>query len=177
MLRRFFTGAVLGQGCGHARCRAQDTAEARGDSTGAVLGLVLHARRCATTAALVSKAENCAGSAVAVLLCGPCPCCAGSSWRPVLDKVVDMPVIVNDRVLHSGGASDTVHRLFMWTFQLCNTDGYDVSSIFRYGGDDWVFDAFCVIFRAPPGCPGVERQFLEPSMAKSSLPSRAPHAN
>ena len=32
-------------------------------------------------------------------------------------------------------------------------------------------------FRAPPGCPGVERQFLEPSMAKSSLPSRAPLAN
>ena len=26
-----------------------------------------------------------------------------------LDKVVDMP-IVNDRVLHSGGASDSVHR-------------------------------------------------------------------
>ena len=32
-------------------------------------------------------------------------------------------------------------------------------------------------FRAPPGCPGVERQFLEPSMVKSSSPSRAPHAN
>ena len=59
------------------------------------------------------------------------------SW----DKVVDMPVIVNDRVLHSGVASDTVHRLFMWTFQLCNTDGYDASSIFGYGGDEWDFDA------------------------------------
>ena len=23
-----------------------------------------------------------------------------------------------------------------------------------------VFDAFCVIFRAPSGCPGVERQFF-----------------
>ena len=32
-------------------------------------------------------------------------------------------------------------------------------------------DAF---FRAPPGCPGVERQFLEPSTAKSSSLSRAP---
>ena len=32
-----------------------------------------------------------------------------------------MPVIVNDRVaVHSGGASNSVHRLFMWTFQLCN---------------------------------------------------------
>ena len=33
-----------------------------------------------------------------VLLGGRCPCCAGSSRRPVLDKVVDMPVIVNDSV-------------------------------------------------------------------------------
>ena len=31
------TVAVLGHGCGHACCCAQDTAEARGDSTGAVL--------------------------------------------------------------------------------------------------------------------------------------------
>ena len=30
------------------------------------------------------------------------------------------------------------------------------------------------IFRAPPGCPGVERQFSEPSMMKSSLSPRAP---
>ena len=37
-----------------------------------------------------------------------------------------------------------------------------------------VFCRFFRIFRAPPGCPGVERQFLETSMAKSSLPSRAP---
>ena len=99
-----------------------------------------HARRCATTAAVVQKAENCAGPAVAVLLRGRCPCCAGSSWRPSLDKVVDMPVIVNDRVaVHSGGASNFVHRLFMWTFQLCSSDGYDASSIFCYGGDEWVF--------------------------------------
>ena len=38
-----------------------------------------------------------------------------------------------------------------------------------FGGDVGVD-----IFRAPPGCPGVERQFSEPSMVKSSLPSRAP---
>ena len=37
---------------------------------------------------------SCAGSAVAVLLRGRCPCCAGSSWRPVLDQVVDVPVVV-----------------------------------------------------------------------------------
>ena len=33
---------------------------------------------------------------------------------------------------------------------------------------------FLAFFRAPPGCPGVERKFFGPSMAKSSLPSRAP---
>ena len=60
-----------------------------------------HARRCATTAALVQKTENCAGPAVAVLSGGRCPCCAGSSRRPDLDKVVDMPVIVNDRVFYT----------------------------------------------------------------------------
>ena len=35
-------------------------------------------------------------------------------------------------------------------------------------------DAGVGIFRAPPGRPGVERQFSEPSMMKSSLSSRAP---
>ena len=33
-----------------------------------------------------------------------------------------------------------------------------------------------VAFSRSSDCPGVERQFLEPSTAKSSLPSRAPHA-
>ena len=37
-----------------------------------------------------------------------------------------------------------------------------------FGGDVGVG-----IFRAPPGCPGVERQFSEPSMIMSSLSSRA----
>ena len=46
------------------------------------------------SSSLVQTFENCAGPAVAVLLRGRCPCCAGSSWRPVLDKVVDMPVVV-----------------------------------------------------------------------------------
>ena len=35
-------------------------------------------------------------------------------------------------------------------------------------------DAGVGIFRAPLGCPGVERQFSEPSMMKSSSSSRAP---
>ena len=73
-----------------------------------------------------------------------------------------MPVIVNDRVLHSGGASNSVHRLFSWTFQLCNTDGYDASSIFAYGGDDGLFDALCVFFRALPFVPELSASFWSP---------------
>ena len=40
-----------------------------------------------------------------------------------------------------------------------------------YGGDEGFFGLFQVIFRAPPGCPGVERHFTKPSMAKSSSSS------
>ena len=43
-----------------------------------------------------------------------------------------------------------------------------VGAVFGGGGGDEGVG----IFRAPPGCPGVERQFSEPSMMKSSLSSR-----
>ena len=43
---------------------------------------------------VVSHCCSCAGFAVAVLLRGRCPCCAGSSRRPALDQVVDVPVVV-----------------------------------------------------------------------------------
>ena len=52
---------------------AQDTAEARGDSTGAVLGLVFHARRCATT--------------------GPCDPSGGAAGA--VPAVVDVPGLVS----------------------------------------------------------------------------------
>ena len=75
-----------------------------------------------------------------------------------------MPVIVNDRVFYTVEVPQIqlVHRLFMWTFQLCNTDGHDASSIFGYGGDEWDFDAFCVIFRAPPAMPELSASFWSP---------------
>ena len=57
-----------------------------------------------------------------------CRSCSSSvlSWRsraPTIAVVelwtrLTCPSLCNDRVLHYGGASDTVHRLFMWTFQL-----------------------------------------------------------
>ena len=95
----------------------------------------------------------------------------------VLDKAVDVPVI-KQRRLRSGSVPDSVHRQTPWTFQLCNRLAYG-----GYGGDvflwawDGVFGGIDAFFRAPPGCPGVERQFLEPSTTKSSSLSRAPLAN
>ena len=55
-------------------------------------------------------------------------------------KVVDVPAVsqvVPEFPAKPGGASDSVHR------------------------SDGVFGAFCAIFRAPPGSPGVERQFSQ----------------
>ena len=47
--------------------------------------------------------------------------------------------------------------------------------LWRGGGDGGAgCDLGLGLFRALSGCPGVERQVSEPSMAKSSLPSRAP---
>ena len=94
------------------------------------------------------------------------------SWT----RSLTCPLLSTTGFLHSGGASDTVHRLFMWTFQLCSRDGYDASSFFGYGGDEWVFGAFCVIFRAPPVVPELSASFWSPRWWSSS-PSRAPMHN
>ena len=111
---------------------------------------------------LAQTSENCAGPAVAVLLRGRCPCCAGSSSRPVLDKVVDMPFVVQ----RQGFSQWRCHRYssspVYVDIQLCNTDGYDVSSNFACSGDDGLFDAFCVIFRAPPAMPELSASFSSP---------------
>ena len=48
------------------------------------------------------------------------PCCAGRH----LDKVVDMPLMCNDRGLsRREKATETVHPQILWTFQMCNRDG------------------------------------------------------
>ena len=111
---------------------------------------------------VVSHYCSCAGFAVAVLLRGRCPCCAGSSWRPALDQAVDVPVVVQ----RQGFSQWRCHRYssspVYVDFQLCNTDGYDVSSNFAYSCDDGLFDAFCVIFRAPPAMPELSASFSSP---------------
>ena len=124
-----------------------------------------------------SESENCEGPAVAVhLKMVDVLVCRTSFWvRPFLDKVVDMPVVCNDGGLaNSEGASDSVHRQSLCTFLLCNRDGYAAFSSGGYGGDEGFFSAFLGHFSSSSRSSGVERQFSEPSMAKSSLPSRAP---
>ena len=79
--------------------------------------------------------------------------------------VVDVPVIKQRRWV-----SPTVKCLEFsssWrlgTFQLCNRDGFSVMhwvAVYGgFGGYERAFSRFFRIFRAPPGCPGVERQFF-----------------
>ena len=61
-------------------------------------------------------------------------------------KGVDVPVTMQRRSLAVGGATDSVHRLIWWTSQFALRQD-------TVGCGDGLFDAFCVIFRAPPGCP------------------------
>ena len=81
------------------------------------------------------------------------------------DIGVDVPVVQVVDWVSAGGASNSVHRQSLWTFQYAQRQGA-FSRVWRR----------CRVgpFRAPPGRPGVERQFSEPSMMKSSLSSRAP---
>ena len=79
---------------------------------------------------------------------------------------MDVPVIMRD----SGSAPDSVHRGIGGHSSSQQRQVFDLPVAAMMG----LFDAFCVIFRAPPGCPGVERQFFEPSTMKSSSSSRAP---
>ena len=75
-----------------------------------------------------------------------------------LDKVVDMPVIVNDRVLHSGGATATVHRLFMWTFSCATELGVSAG----YGGDEGFFGGFSAFFALLRVVPELSASFRSP---------------
>ena len=84
------------------------------------------------------------------------------------DKVVDVPAVaVHRRWTSLRLCSDAVSQLEVPQIQFitgvhghlsCNRDGY----VFCVYGGDEIFFAFLAIFRAPPGCPGVERQFSSP---------------
>ena len=103
--------------------------------------------------------ENCGISAVAVL----------SRWSMSLFVQfidgMDVAVIMQRCWVSCWRCLNSVHRQSSWTFQYAQRRGFQRG----FGCDEgWAF------FRAPPGRPGVERQFSEPSMTKSSLLSRAP---
>ena len=109
------------------------------------------------------RAENCGGSAVACY-----------------DKVVDVPVVQfidgldvpvimqRRRSRDSEGATDSVHRRSRGR----SSRHRDGSAPSVYDGDEGFFRVFFRIFRAPPGCPGVERQFSEFWTTRSSSSSR-----
>ena len=86
------------------------------------------------------------------------------------DKVDDVPVV---QVVVGGlveGASDPVHRQRSVDLPVCNEMGFFFMGMAAVKG----FSRFVRFFRGPPGCPGVKRQFSEPSTTKSSSLSRAP---
>ena len=72
-------------------------------------------------------------------------------------------VIVNDMCnANSEGASNSAHRPLLWTFRLCNTDGFDASSFFGYGGDEGVFRGFSAFFALLRVVPELSASFRSP---------------
>ena len=77
----------------------------------------------------------------------------------LLDKVVDMPVIVNDRVLHSRGASIQFIACFRGHFSCATQTGTMLPAFFLMVAMMGFLDACCVIFRAPPAMPELSASF------------------
>ena len=90
--------------------------------------------------------------------------------------VMDVPVIMQKR-LRQWKCPRFSSSLELVNIPVRNRGGLSDFGSGGYGGDEGVLGPFSVIFRAPPDCPGVERQFSEPSMAKSSSSLRAPVHN
>ena len=96
------------------------------------------------------------------------PCCAGRHLGCLLDKVVDMPVVCNDRGLSScESTSDSVHRRNLWTFQFATEMGMHSATVQLsvgavYGGGSG--DEGVGIFRAPPGRLELSASFRSPRL-------------
>ena len=69
---------------------------------------------------------------------------------------VDVPAIMQRRSLAVGGATDSVHRLIWWTSQFAQRQVSQLGAMMGF------FDAFCVIFRAPPVVPELSASFWSP---------------
>ena len=94
----------------------------------------------------------------------------------VLSEVVNDPVIMQRHVRVSSKVEvpQIQFTARVVDILLCNRDWYAAFIRGVMAAVKGLFDAFCVIFRAPPGCPGVERQFFELSSAHNCECSRAP---
>ena len=66
---------------------------------------------------------------------------------------VDVPAIMQRRSLAVGGATDSVHCLIWWTSHSAQRQ------VSQLGAMKDFFDAFCVIFRAPPVVPELSASF------------------
>ena len=71
-------------------------------------------------------------------------------------------------------ASDSVHRQSRGQTSCATGHGTRLSAVVVYVAMSGVFDAFCVIFRAPPAMPELSASFFELSSAHSCECSRAP---
>ena len=121
-------------------CRSSKFSDAVGEETVELPQLQhghcrCHARRCATTDAgwfrrqktvKVPQLQYILTWSMSLL------CRSSFGFRPFLDKVVDMPVVCNDSGLaNSEGASDSVHRRSLWTFQLATEMGTLSAGLWR----------------------------------------------
>ena len=113
---------------------------------------------CATSGACRDSAENCGGSAVcAHRQGGRCPCCAGRRSGLGTVEVPQIQFIARVVELQFSTETGAFSRV------MAAVKGF--------------LEVFPHFSRAPPDCPGVECQFSEPSMTKSSSSSRAPLHN
>ena len=102
--------------------------------------------------------------------CSPVACnnkCPWSMTRCSSSMVVNVPVIMRDSGKCPRFRSS---RLGGLDLQLAQRQVLDSQQWQRW----WVFDAFCVICRAPPVVPECKRQFFELSSAHKCECSRAP---
>ena len=86
--------------------------------------------------------------------CSPVVCnnkCPWSMTQCSSLMVVNVPLIMRD----SGSAPDSGHRELWWTLQLATETGIRLSAVAAIV----VFDAFCVIFRAPLVVPELSASF------------------
>ena len=94
-------------------------------------------------------------------------CCSSTGGRPCNHAATRC-------LFNSRGASDSLHRQSRG-HSCCTTEtGTMLRAGFIMAAVKGFFDAFCVFFSRSSGCPGVERQFSEPSSTHTCECSRAP---